>query len=133
MLSGIPEKRSKDAWIAATGKQEWEASGPTRLQRHVSDPGEGVIGRRAESKTLDDSKQTANWGAREREREREERERESERERKRERRDREKKREREREGERERKREREVEREMGRERGGKREREREHIRICIAD
>ena len=29
MLSVIPEDRSKDAWIAATWKQEWEASGPT--------------------------------------------------------------------------------------------------------
>ena len=43
MLSVIPEDRSKDAWIAAKLKQEWEASGP-------------------ETKTLDDSKQTANWG-----------------------------------------------------------------------
>ena len=38
MLSVIPEDRSKDAWIAATWKQEWEASGPTRVHRHVSDP-----------------------------------------------------------------------------------------------
>ena len=44
MLSVIPEDRSKDAWIAATWKQEWEASGPTRAHRHVSDPGEGVKG-----------------------------------------------------------------------------------------
>ena len=44
MLSVIPEDRSKDAWIAATWKQEWEASGPTRVHRHVSDPGEGVKG-----------------------------------------------------------------------------------------
>ena len=44
MLSVIPEERSKNAWIAATGKQEWEASGPTRVHRHVSDPGEGVKG-----------------------------------------------------------------------------------------
>ena len=35
----IPEDQSKDAW-----KQEWEASGLTRLHRHVSDPGEGVKG-----------------------------------------------------------------------------------------
>ena len=41
MLSVITEDRSKDAWIAATWKQEWEASGPTR---HVPDPGEGVKG-----------------------------------------------------------------------------------------
>ena len=44
LLSVIPEDRSKDAWIAATWKQEWEASGPTRVHRHVSDPGEGVNG-----------------------------------------------------------------------------------------
>ena len=43
MLSIIPEERSKDAWLAATWKQEWEASGPTRVHRHVSDPG-GVKG-----------------------------------------------------------------------------------------
>ena len=29
MLSVIPENRSKDAWIAATWKQVWEAAGPT--------------------------------------------------------------------------------------------------------
>ena len=44
MLSVIPEDRSKDAWIAATWVQEWEASGPTRVHRHVLDPGEGVKG-----------------------------------------------------------------------------------------
>ena len=33
MVSVIPEDRSKDAWIAATWKQEWEASGPTRVHR----------------------------------------------------------------------------------------------------
>ena len=44
MLSVIPEDRSKDAWIAATWKQEWEAFGPTRVHRHVSDPGGGVQG-----------------------------------------------------------------------------------------
>ena len=41
MLSVIPEDRSKDAWIAATWKRQWEASGPTRVHRHVSDPGQG--------------------------------------------------------------------------------------------
>ena len=44
MLSVIPEDRSKDACIAATWKQEWEAPGPTLVHRHVSDPGEGVKG-----------------------------------------------------------------------------------------
>ena len=40
----IPEDRSKDVWIAAAWMQEWEASGPTRVHRHVADPGEGVNG-----------------------------------------------------------------------------------------
>ena len=44
MLSVLPEDRSKDAWIAATWKQVWEASGPTRVHRYVSDPGEGIKG-----------------------------------------------------------------------------------------
>ena len=44
MLSVIPEDRSRDEWIVTTWKQEWEASGPTRVHRHVSDPGEGVKG-----------------------------------------------------------------------------------------
>ena len=44
MLSVIPEDRSKDAWIEATWKQEWEASGPTRVHRHVSNPAEDVKG-----------------------------------------------------------------------------------------
>ena len=48
MLSVIPEDRSKDAWIAATWKPEWEASGPTRVHRYVSDPGEGVTGVKGE-------------------------------------------------------------------------------------
>ena len=44
MLYVIPEDRSKDSWLAAAWKQEWEASEPTRVHRHVSDPGEGVKG-----------------------------------------------------------------------------------------
>ena len=44
MFCVIPGDRSKDACIAAAWKQEWEASGPTRVHRHVSDPGEGVQG-----------------------------------------------------------------------------------------
>ena len=44
ILSVTPEDRSKDAWIAATWKQELEASGHTRVHRYVSDPGEGVKG-----------------------------------------------------------------------------------------
>ena len=36
----------------------------TRVHCHVSDPGQSIKGqrRRSEQKTLDDSKQTANWG-----------------------------------------------------------------------
>ena len=43
MLSDIPHDR-KYAWIAAPWKQEWNASGPTQVHRHVSDPGDGVKG-----------------------------------------------------------------------------------------
>ena len=60
MLSVIPEDRSKDACIAATWKQEWASrthpSTPPRIG-----PKRGRQGRRSEPKTLDDSKQTANW------------------------------------------------------------------------
>ena len=62
MLSFIPEDRSKDAWIAATWKQEWEASGPTSVHRPLIGPRRGRQGRRPGPKTLADSKQTANWG-----------------------------------------------------------------------
>ena len=62
MLSVIHEDRSKDAWIAATWKQEWEAPGPTRVHRYVSDPGTGVKGEELSRKTMDESKPTANWG-----------------------------------------------------------------------
>ena len=44
MLSVIPEDQSKDAWIATFWKQEWEEFGPTRVHRHISEPGEGVKG-----------------------------------------------------------------------------------------
>ena len=57
MLSVIPEDRSKEAWIAATWKQEWEASGPSLVHRHISDPGEGVKGEDLSRKP------TANWGS----------------------------------------------------------------------
>ena len=52
MLSVIPEDRSKDAWIAATWKQDREASVPTRVHRYVSDPGEGVKGEDLSRKQL---------------------------------------------------------------------------------
>ena len=40
----IPEDRWKHAWIAEAWKQEWEAPGPIRVHRHVSDPGDGIKG-----------------------------------------------------------------------------------------
>ena len=44
MLCVIPEDLSRDAWIVAVWKQEWEASGPTRVHRQVSNPGDGFKG-----------------------------------------------------------------------------------------
>ena len=64
MLSVIPEDRWKDAWISATWKQELEASGPTRVgptSPHIGPRRRRQV-RRSESNTLDDSRQTANWG-----------------------------------------------------------------------
>ena len=43
-LEQVEEDQSKDAWIEGAWKQEWEASGRTRVHHHVSDPGEGVKG-----------------------------------------------------------------------------------------
>ena len=60
MLSVILEDRSKDSWIAAAWKQEWGTYGPSRVRRHVSDPGEGV--KASDSNRMDVSKQTTNWG-----------------------------------------------------------------------
>ena len=61
MLSVIPEDRSKDAWIAAmeagVGSIRTHPSTPPRIG-----PRRRRQGRRTESKTLDDPKQTANWG-----------------------------------------------------------------------
>ena len=62
MLSVIPEDRSKDEWIAATWKP-----GVGSIRTHPSTPPRTGPwrrrqGRRTESKTLDDPKQTANWG-----------------------------------------------------------------------
>ena len=63
MLSVIPENRSKDAWLETTWKQEWEAliwTHPSTSPR--IGPRTRRRGRITESKTLDDHKQTANWG-----------------------------------------------------------------------
>ena len=32
-------------WVKDNSPMEWEASGPIRVHRHVSDPGEGVKGK----------------------------------------------------------------------------------------
>ena len=60
ILSGIPEDQSKDSWIAATWKQEWEASGTLPSSPPCIEPRRRHQLRRSELKTLDDS--TANWG-----------------------------------------------------------------------
>ena len=44
MLNSIPEDISKDAWLAAAWKLEWESAGPSRTHRHIWDPGGGTIG-----------------------------------------------------------------------------------------
>ena len=64
MIEHCTVDRSKDAGIAATWKQEWEASGPTRVHRYdlCVGPRRGRQGRRPEPKTMDYSKPTANWG-----------------------------------------------------------------------
>ena len=61
MLAVIQGDRSNEAWIAASWKQEWEASGPTRVHRHVSDPGEGVEGDDLCREHWTDSIQIMNW------------------------------------------------------------------------
>ena len=61
MLTVIPEDRSKDAWIAATWKQEWEASGPTEYTATYRTL-EKASRENNYSKTLDDPRQTAKWG-----------------------------------------------------------------------
>ena len=62
MLSVIPEDRSKDAWIVAkldagVGSIRTHPSIPPRIG-----PRRRRQGRRSDPKTLDVSKQTANWG-----------------------------------------------------------------------
>ena len=40
----MPENQSKDAWIVAAWKREWETSGPTRVHHYASDRGESAKG-----------------------------------------------------------------------------------------
>ena len=61
MLSVIPEDRSKDAWLAAAWK-EWEACAPHPSTPPRIGPRRRHQGRISEWKTMDDSKQTTNWG-----------------------------------------------------------------------
>ncbi|KAM9812655.1 uncharacterized protein ACBT44_011747 [Syngnathus typhle] len=44
MLNSIPEDISRDAWLAAAWKQEWEAAGPSLMHCYVWEPGDGAIG-----------------------------------------------------------------------------------------
>ena len=44
MLQSTPVDMSKDTWLAASWKKAWETGGPSRLHRHISDPGGGVKG-----------------------------------------------------------------------------------------
>ncbi|CAL8355212.1 unnamed protein product [Arctogadus glacialis] len=44
MLQSIPDDLSRDAWLAASWRQSWEAAGPSRIQRYIRDPGGGVKG-----------------------------------------------------------------------------------------
>ena len=43
-LCSIPEDLSTSAWLAASWKQEWESAGPSRMHRHICDPGGDVEG-----------------------------------------------------------------------------------------
>ncbi|KAJ8416523.1 hypothetical protein AAFF_G00358110 [Aldrovandia affinis] len=43
MLNFTSEDISRDAWLAAAWKQEWESAGPSRVHRYIWDPGDGAI------------------------------------------------------------------------------------------
>ena len=44
MLNSTSEDISRDAWLAAAWKQEWQSAGPSRIHRYIWDPGSGAIG-----------------------------------------------------------------------------------------
>ncbi|XP_034062856.1 NAD kinase-like isoform X2 [Gymnodraco acuticeps] len=44
MLNSTSEDISRDAWLAAAWKQEWESAVPSRIHRYIWDPGDGAIG-----------------------------------------------------------------------------------------
>ena len=44
MLCTTTEGLSKDGWLAAAWKQEWERTGPTHIHHYILDPGDGTRG-----------------------------------------------------------------------------------------
>ena len=44
ILNTTPEDISRDSWLAAAWKQEWESAGPSRMHRYIWDPGGRAIG-----------------------------------------------------------------------------------------
>ena len=44
MLRSTTEDLSRDGWLAAAWKQDWERAGPSHVHQYVWDPGEGATG-----------------------------------------------------------------------------------------
>ncbi|KAI9525407.1 hypothetical protein NQZ68_005953 [Dissostichus eleginoides] len=44
ILNSTSEDLSRDAWLAAAWRQEWELAGPSCIHRYIWDPGDGAIG-----------------------------------------------------------------------------------------
>ena len=44
MLNSTSEDISREAWLAAAWRQEWQSAGPSCIHRHIWDPGSGAIG-----------------------------------------------------------------------------------------
>ena len=44
MLCSTTEDLSRNGWLAAAWKQEWERAGPTRIHHSIRDPGDGTTG-----------------------------------------------------------------------------------------
>ncbi|CAL8342781.1 unnamed protein product [Arctogadus glacialis] len=44
LLRSTTEDLSKDGWLAAAWKQEWERAGPTQIHHYILDPGDGATG-----------------------------------------------------------------------------------------
>lgn len=45
MFNSSPEEISRDTWLTAAWKQEWETAGPSRIHGHIWDPGADAVGR----------------------------------------------------------------------------------------